>query len=145
MLTPSCHALVSFPSLIHRRVKARSLTSSGSAVQSAQGSLLQDTSQQSVFDFQRPQWWGFCLSPWDPVLQPQKCCCQEALAKLQHQFEFQAFASAANAPAPGQADLSFRTTGNRSVGTQLSGSLPCILPMQMEPALLEKLFDSLIA
>lgn len=52
------------------------------------------------FDFQQPHWWGFCLSPQDPVLQPQKCCCQEALSKSQHQSEFQAFASAANVPTP---------------------------------------------
>lgn len=35
-LTPSLHAVVSFPSLIHRRVKPRSLKTSGSAVQSEQ-------------------------------------------------------------------------------------------------------------
>lgn len=43
VLTLSCHALVAFPSLSHRRVKARSPTSSGSAGQSARGSHLKYT------------------------------------------------------------------------------------------------------
>lgn len=64
-----------------------------------------------------------CLSPWDPVLQPQQYCCQEAFAKFEPQFEFQASTSAANTPTPGQADVSVGVTGNRSVGTQHHSSV----------------------
>lgn len=122
------HVLVSFPSLIHRRVKALlHLLAQLYSQRRAHASGILPISLPLIFNNPSDEVSVFPLENLS-LLQPQKYCCQKALVKLQPQFEFQAFTSAVNAPVPGQAALSFSVTGNRSVGMQHSGSLSWYTP-----------------
>lgn len=122
------HVLVSFPSLIHRRVKALlHLLAQLYSQRRAHTSGILPISLPLIFNNPSDEVSVFPLENLS-LLQPQKYCCQKALVKLQPQFEFQAFTSAVNAPAPGQAALSFSVTGNRSVGMQHSSSLSWYTP-----------------